>query len=807
MGEIFTILEIIMLSNTELTEYFEKHQLSDAAREYITLVRNSDPSRLVGERTISNVCTLYPSRKMGCSIQAESRTAEYAYLIELEYDNEIIEYWDQPEPVSVIRTNKNLVKRRGSYTPDFLLLTTKGPKIVEVKKKDAIEKLLKEKPHDWIGALDNVCYMPAKIAFTKIGINFEVFSSEKLNPVRTSNLKLLLQAMSSGIAVEDSVIDSINKCLMNESWVRLSELIDKCDLKDVTPVLQMIRQKKLFCMLNDEFLSKPESVWVSRYERILRILYEESSDKNKKNSIEMYNGDVDVKFIPSEKQAIKALESIDRIESGEKSRSVSRYIKLTEDGKKKGLTMFQSLIPRTNLSGNKTERINKVCKDYLLEFIKTEFKKEIGYVASYDLYKNKAKKQHPAHAEVSLKTFRKYIDLSDQEKIAFDEGGERKKNAVANPSNVKDREMKPMLPFEEGTIDHALAKIKLPLTNQNGVKYTARPWVTMLIDIYTGMILSVWASFKAPSKFSCAIAIRNCVRTHGRIPASIVIDRGSDFQSVYFSSMLINYEVSPKSRPVSHSRFGGEVERMIGDFKTQWLVKRPGGFSSVPISRAVSSSHSSDSKAEMEIDFFWKELLQYVEWRNSSIIGNSYESPNILFDRESKLFSCVGKKISYENEFVISTAIDARKYTVDPVRGIHVNEMHYWHSDLKETANLRKKVEVRIEPENPYRVYARVNNKWVTCFNTGEQSFNQLDPVSRMAMSMRKLEGRTIRDKAEGDAHQNLIEQLLVNDKVLEEIRSSGDLNSDPELEVCKSLSSKIHTMKKEKLTVSSWED
>lgn len=138
-----------MMNESELYAYFDEHQLSDEAREYISIVRNSDPSRMVGTHARSNVCTFYPSHKMGFTIQAESRTGEYGYVLELEYDDDVIEYWDQPAPVSVVRTYKNGNKRKGSYTPDFLVLRKQGPVILEVKMEKKIKELIEANPADW----------------------------------------------------------------------------------------------------------------------------------------------------------------------------------------------------------------------------------------------------------------------------------------------------------------------------------------------------------------------------------------------------------------------------------------------------------------------------------------------------------------------------------------------------------------------------------------------------------------------------------------------------------------------------------
>ncbi len=162
-----------MLNDKELDIYFKKHKLAIAAREYIDMVRNAESSRLVGRQAGNNVCTEFSSRKMGRSIQTESRTAELPYAIEFEYDDSVYEFWDQPQPITIFRTYKNGVVRPGSHTPDFLLLTDAGPFVVEVKTEESLAKLIKKNPQDWVLEDGIITFRPAKEEFAKLSCSLQ----------------------------------------------------------------------------------------------------------------------------------------------------------------------------------------------------------------------------------------------------------------------------------------------------------------------------------------------------------------------------------------------------------------------------------------------------------------------------------------------------------------------------------------------------------------------------------------------------------------------------------------------------------
>jgi hypothetical protein len=74
---------------------YERLNFSEPARTVIDRVRCSDPTRRVGGGR-SNASGLYPSRKMGVTIQFESHRVELAAIYEMEHDPQTLEFYDQP---------------------------------------------------------------------------------------------------------------------------------------------------------------------------------------------------------------------------------------------------------------------------------------------------------------------------------------------------------------------------------------------------------------------------------------------------------------------------------------------------------------------------------------------------------------------------------------------------------------------------------------------------------------------------------------------------------------------------------------
>src|SRR5690606_12697756 len=183
-------------------------------------------------------------------------------------------------------------------------------------------------------------------------------------------------------------------------------------------------------------------------------------------------------------------------------------------------------------------------------------------------YKAAAEGWHPGYKWVSEPTFRK-ICAETFESLAYGRGGRRAANAAAAPSAVEDRSLKATRPFELASCDHYLCDLHCIVLNANGMAYALRPWLTVLRDCHTKSILAFWLTLRPPSRRSCALIMRQCLRTHNRLPEGVIVDRGADFRSNYFSALMSHCRINLILRPAGHPRFGSEAERFFGQFKEQ----------------------------------------------------------------------------------------------------------------------------------------------------------------------------------------------------------------------------------------------
>lgn len=756
-----------MLSDTEIQRYmiFE-HQLSLTAQEYITGVRSSDPSRMVGAHAKQNTSSWVPVNKMdGMTISTESRSAERCFLLLTKYDERILEVWDQPSFIKVTKTDRKGRAIKGSYTSDFLIIALDGPCAVEVKPEEEIKRLMEIYPNDWKEINGEYFYEPAVKAFQGIGLSHKVFVYKSSMRCKAVNLDMLLR--SRFVASDLGDVNEYLEQAFNESFFwNLSELRDRLDLDSFIPLVKLIDSGKLFFDIDNELLSEPKNVVVVRSPSLLleaKIFF-----NTKKITLTSNLNAISIFESPSEKYAEEVLERLTRIESGESSRSIRRWNEKIRNGLAQGLTKFQSLISKKYISGNRKTKLNKIIFNFLNEYLIAMHgtKKGLSKYRSYVSYRVFALDNHPHFDPVCWRTFYRHLSKIPADIIAFERGGKRAANAVSEPSDPENRLFKSDIPWKLAAIDHYLADIYLIFFSDDGVVHVMRPWVTAMIDICTSTVLAFSISFSNPSRKSVAKVIRACVREHGMLPAEIIVDRGSEFRSVYFASLLAHFEVIYSLRPAAHSRYGAEVEGFFGDFKRMWLTQREGNLADYKEARAMDGKLAPKNFAVLKPYDFYRELKAFCSWKDHRPRGIYSESAYDRFHRGQVDFPLFCIPIKYDENFLIATAVETDIYSIDFSRGLHIDEQYYWSPLLGDLRGKKSNTEVRKDPENPHLVYARVENRWVPCTTSHAIRYAKLDPVSQFCEGLTVSEAKIARKKVAEQADMQLVRIIREMDKI-----------------------------------------
>ena len=783
-----------MLTEIQFNHYLDRHNLSFEARDYLTRVRNQQASRMVGVHAKTNISSWFYSEKMGRTISTESYSVERAFVVINEYNNSVFELWDQPEPVPIKKYYKKGVGRTSWYTPDFIVYKDSGPVVIEVKDRTTVICEQEKSPRNWVVEPNGkVTYLPAKEYFESIGIEFEVWVASSDIRYRVFNLEIALKSRNQEkINLLEHKIDAA----FEESFFwSIYDLKNRLEIDEYTGIIQAIDDGELFFNWDSSLFSIPKGCFVVKQKNLLEFIDEFLGPKI---YIDGFLSPISVEELPPNSHAKEALERLEKIKNNEKGRSVRRWKSLIKSGVRDGLSEFQSLIPKWFFAGNRKRKINSVVETFLINYLLGYHSESQGLsdYRSYIQYRVDAQKAHPMYPPVVRTTFLRRLRSIPPEVIAEKRGGKRSANAAAAPSDPLDRQLKAELGWQRAAVDHYLADIFLVFFDSGGIPHAMRPWVTAMIDLATGCVLAFSISFSSPSKKSCAKVMRDCVRRHGRLPKGIIVDRGSEFKSVYFSALLAHSKIELILRPSAHSRYGGEVEGLFGEFKKQWLTQRPGNLADYKEARGVDGKLAPKKRAILTAYDFFREFEAFINWRDSNPRGIEVEAPRVRLAKHMREYPFVAISQSFDDEYALATAVESKKYKVDPQRGLHIGAMWYWSPEIKSFGGNKPSIEVRIDPENPHVVFCLIDNKWCPCYSSRINRYSALDAISQKVEGLIAVEAFGERQKIKQEADEEavrIIRQLSEESKssstshVLE-FESYDEIESQDEMSVFESL-------------------
>ena len=295
----------------------------------------------------------------------------------------------------------------------------------------------------------------------------------------------------------------------------------------------------------------------------------------------------------------------------------------------------------------------------------------------------------------SEKTFRAEIKRRRAESVLLARQGRRAVYGITefqwylNQSTPRHGER----PFEIGHIDHTELDIEL-VDSRLGTNL-GRPWLTILIDAFTRLILAFFLTFDPPSYRSCMAVIRSSVQRHGRIPKTIVVDQGTDFESMYFEALLARLGSHKKSRPAAKSRFGSIIERFFGVNNQAFIHNLAGNSQALQKPRTMSPSHDPRKLAVWTLPALNTKFEDFVDITYANLPHPALGiSPKEAMARGLALF---GKRehilVPYTEDFrrlCMPTTV-AGKATVRPGRGIKIKGIYYWCPAFRERDTIARK--------------------------------------------------------------------------------------------------------------------
>ena len=180
-----------MLTDDTFHVWCWRNEIGPETKAYIERIRSSQPVRKVRSRA-SNVSGRYPSRKMGRTIQFESHHVELYGIYEMEYDDDVLEYYDQPIRIQLQYRARSGRKTTQWHTPDFFVIRQSSAGFEEWKPTTALDTLKVTMPERYQHEPSGGWRCPPGInAAQAHGLFYRIWTRCQIHPLVIQNLKFL----------------------------------------------------------------------------------------------------------------------------------------------------------------------------------------------------------------------------------------------------------------------------------------------------------------------------------------------------------------------------------------------------------------------------------------------------------------------------------------------------------------------------------------------------------------------------------------------------------------------------------------
>src|SRR6266567_2582110 len=707
---------------------------------------------------------------MGVSIQFESHTVELWAIYTMEYDAQVLEFFDQPYQLELHYQGPSGRPTQALHTPDFLVLRTDGASFEEWKPEEKLLELMVTHPGRYERD-DRGTWRcpPGEAAAESLGLSYRVRSSAELHPGYIRNL-VFLEDYFFECVVSYEALTQILGAVEATPGIRLSTLRAQHPQLRVDDVYALIARNRLYAdlyttWLKDHlhlplYLDRP----TAEAHALLRT-YQGSApfgrmagthlttlhanaplDWDGKRWTLLNLGETTTTLLPEEGMLIQLetpvflhlvdtheIQVRDTSHSAAMALSAEVHRLLTEAGPE-ALDVANQRYRLVEAYRNKQHEVyvgtpTRTIRDWLAHFRDAEATYGCGYVGL--LPKTAARgNRTPKAAEES----RRLLDEAIEQLYARPKQQKAREVFVAYQRTCLQQHVQPVTertlhwelerttprhgdrPWEIAHIDHT--QLDIELLSSLG-KQLGRPWATFLVDAYSRRLLAVYLTFDPPSYRSVMMVLRVCVRRLGRLPQMLVVDGGKEFRSRYFEALLNSYSCHKKYRPWAKPRYGSVIERLFGTTNTEFVFNLLGNTQVSKTARLMTKAVNPKQQAVWQLpdlyDFLCEWAYEVYDQQTHPALGQSpreaWESGLDLGGQREH------RRIRYDDVFRVLTLPGSPRDTALVYRnhGIQFHYLLYWNDVLASPSVVGTKVQLRFDPFDISHVYAFVHNHWVEC--------------------------------------------------------------------------------------------
>ncbi|WP_082033786.1 Mu transposase C-terminal domain-containing protein [Pseudomonas sp. PI1] len=332
-------------------------------------------------------------------------------------------------------------------------------------------------------------------------------------------------------------------------------------------------------------------------------------------------------------------------------------------------------------------------------------------------------------------------------------------------------------PLEFAQMDHTL--VDVIVVDDVYRKPLGRPWLTVIIDKHTRVILGYYLSLHHPSTLSVACAITHAALPKRKflermnlpdtvypfygIPKIIHMDNAKEFKSAKLQRACAIHKIEPKWRPYGAKHYGGHVERLIGTLMTDYVHFLPGSTYSNVVQRR---GYNSEEKAALS----FKEFCRWFAGEVAVYHGRRHRelgcSPRKAWARhfgENPTGIRHPELISKPWEFRLDFMPEESR-VVQP-QGVAFNGKWYWSPAL--VPHIRRgKVTVKYDPFSMGTIWVKLNGEYLSLHFADATSTDFSYEEYRNSLLADRISGNS---KAPRLEDLSLVNVMAGNDNIIKE--------------------------------------
>lgn len=253
-----------MLNDQSFLAWLHRLGISSETQKRIEDIRSNEPARNVyGGR--KNVSGRYPSKKMGVTIQFESHQVELARINQLEYDPDVLEYYDQPYgAVELVYKSKNGRPGRTPSTPDFFVIRKDSAGWEECKPEAKLIELAEKQPNRYYRDEAGTWRCPPGEEYAgRFKLDFVVWSDAEVSWEFQDNARFLDDYWRYEYPeIHLSIVASVQQLVEDQRGISLAELLAADTGATSDDIYALIASQVIYVDLYRARLSNPHDVKV-----------------------------------------------------------------------------------------------------------------------------------------------------------------------------------------------------------------------------------------------------------------------------------------------------------------------------------------------------------------------------------------------------------------------------------------------------------------------------------------------------------------------------------------------------------------